>query len=213
MRVDPRTRHWSSDLLDHPSKNPMAAALPPALGRSWAQSDRSWAGTSSISRNSSFPSLSARLRLLFPQTERCSSGWKRRPPAGRGRLVPCLFVVANGKSEVPPKGHQAGGANRFVVHGQFCPGKRGMPPSRCPTSASKLSNGPHQQGPAINAWNYDCKVIQAAGSDLTSAIRRPTWACDPHRSRQADRRLEPALRQLRLSLDPHLWGYAGAVRH
>jgi hypothetical protein len=30
-------------------------------------------------------------------------------------LVPCLNVVANRKAEVPPKGHQAGVANRFVV--------------------------------------------------------------------------------------------------
>ena len=53
-----------------------------------------------------------------------------------------------------------------------CPGKRGMPLARWPH--------PRANGAMVlidKVWHlrldYDCKAIQAAGSDLTSVIKRP----------------------------------------
>ena len=116
IRVDPRTRHWRGRTNWIISKNPTAAALPPASWTNIFGSIRPFLGWDFLYfPKLIIPQLISAATITVYQTERCSSGWKRRPPARRGRLVPCLFVVANGKSEVPPKGHQAGGANRFVV--------------------------------------------------------------------------------------------------
>jgi hypothetical protein len=125
IRVDPRTRHWRGGTNWIISKNPTAAALPPASWTNILGSIRPFLGWDFLYfPKLVIPQLISAATITVSQTERRSSGWKRRPPARRGRLVPCLFVVANGKSAKRPSSRRRKSVRRS---GAICPGKRGMP--------------------------------------------------------------------------------------